>query len=356
VVSPSAASPVSSVPADDVVLDVRNLVTGFDTDAGRLIAVDGVSFQVRRGRTLGIVGESGCGKSVTAFSIMRLLPQPMGVIIGGEIRFEGRDLTQVPIEEMHAIRGGRMGMIFQEPMTALNPVQSIGRQLSEVFLLHRTKDPTEAWKRGTAMLRKVGIPAPETRMMEFPHQLSGGMRQRVIIAMALACDPAILIADEPTTALDVTIQAQILELMQGLQRELGMAIILITHDLGVIAETCDDVIVMYAGRIAESGPVGDIFSRPSHPYTRGLLDSIPVLENERKSRLNVIEGMVPGLKDLPPGCRFQNRCPYRIAKCAEQPPLERVGVAHATACWRWRELPPRAPLPDQPAAGVSTLS
>ena len=333
----SAPSPA----APDVVLDVRNLATAFDTDQGRLVAVDDVSFQVHRGRTLGIVGESGCGKSVTAFSIMRLLPQPMGNIIRGEILFEGRDLTKLPIEEMHAIRGGRIGMIFQEPMTALNPVQSIGRQLSEVFLLHRTKDQAEAWRRGTEMLRKVGIPAPETRMFEFPHQLSGGMRQRVIIAMALACDPAIVIADEPTTALDVTIQAQILELMQGLQRELGMAIVLITHDLGVIAETSDDVVVMYAGRIAESGPVEAIFNRPSHPYTRGLLDSIPVLENQRKTKLNVIEGMVPGLKDLPVGCRFQNRCPYRIEKCSEQPPLESVGPGHETACWRWRELPAR---------------
>lgn len=333
----SASSPT----APDVVLDVRNLATAFDTDLGRLVAVDDVSFKVHRGRTLGIVGESGCGKSVTAFSIMRLLPQPMGNIIRGEIIFEGRDLTKLPTEEMHAIRGGRIGMIFQEPMTALNPVQSIGRQLSEVFLLHRTKDQAEAWRRGSEMLRKVGIPAPETRMFEFPHQLSGGMRQRVIIAMALACDPAVVIADEPTTALDVTIQAQILELMQGLQRELGMAIVLITHDLGVIAETSDDVVVMYAGRIAETGPVDALFNRPSHPYTRGLLDSIPVLENQRKTKLNVIEGMVPGLKDLPIGCRFQNRCPYRIDKCSEQPPLEGVGPGHETACWRWRELPAR---------------
>lgn len=331
----------SPAPADDVVLDVRNLVTGFDTDAGRLVAVDGVSLQVRRGRTLGIVGESGCGKSVTAFSIMRLLPQPMGLILGGEILFEGRDLVTVPDEAMHEIRGGRIGIIFQEPMTALNPVHSIGRQLSEVFLLHRTKDKAEAWRRGVEMLRKVGIPEPELRMGEYPHQLSGGMRQRIVIAMALACDPAILIADEPTTALDVTIQAQILELMQGLQRELGMAIMLITHDLGVIAETSNDVVVMYAGRVAESGPVQRIFEHPAHPYTRGLLDSIPVLENERKTRLNVIEGMVPGLKDLPAGCRFQNRCPYRIDRCTEPPPLEEVSPGHHTACHRWRELPPR---------------
>ena len=327
--------------ANEVILSVRDLVTTFDTDAGRLTAVDGVSFDVRRGRTLGIVGESGCGKSVTALSMMRLLPQPMGQIRGGRILFEGRDLATLPPAELHRIRGGRIGMIFQEPMTALNPVQPIGRQLSEVFLLHRTRDPAEAWRRGTEMLRKVGIPAPEIRMGEYPHQLSGGMRQRVVIAMALACEPAVVIADEPTTALDVTIQAQILELMQALQRDLGLAVVLITHDLGVIAETCDDVIVMYAGRVAESGPVEAIFDRPAHPYTRGLLDSIPRLEGTRKARLRVIEGMVPGLRDLPAGCRFQNRCPHRVDRCATAPALEAVGPGHATACHRWRELPPR---------------
>ena len=332
------AAPAAASASSDAILEVRDLVTTFDTDAGRLTAVDGVSFTVRRGRTLGIVGESGCGKSVTALSIMRLLPQPMGRIAGGKILFDGRDLTTLAPDAMHEVRGGRIGMIFQEPMTALNPVHSIGRQLSEVFLLHRTKDKAEAWRRSTAMLRKVGIPEPDVRMNEYPHQLSGGMRQRIVIAMALACEPSVVIADEPTTALDVTVQAQILELMQGFQRELGMAIILITHDLGVIAETCNDVVVMYAGRIAEAGPVQDIFSRPSHPYTRGLLDSIPTLDKPRKTRLNVIEGMVPGLKDLPAGCRFQNRCPYRIDLCATQPPLEEVSSGHETACHRWREL------------------
>ena len=333
--------PVESPAANDVILSVRDLVTTFDTDAGRLTAVDGVSFDVRRGRTLGIVGESGCGKSVTALSIMRLLPQPMGQIRGGRILFEGRDLATLPPAELHRIRGGRIGMIFQEPMTALNPVQPIGRQLSEVFLLHRTRDAADAWRRGAEMLRKVGIPAPEIRMHEYPHQLSGGMRQRVVIAMALACEPAVVIADEPTTALDVTIQAQILELMQALQRDLGLAVVLITHDLGVIAETCDDVIVMYAGRVAEAGPVEAIFDRPAHPYTRGLLDSIPRLEGTRKARLRVIEGMVPGLRDLPAGCRFQNRCPHRVDRCATAPALEAVGAGHETACHRWRELPPR---------------
>lgn len=329
-----------SLPADTI-LEVRDLVTTFDTDAGRLTAVDGVSFHVRRGRTLGIVGESGCGKSVTALSIMRLLPQPMGRIAGGSILFDGLDLATLPTEEMLKVRGGRIGLIFQEPMTALNPVHTIGRQLSEVFLLHRTRDKAEALRLSVEMLRKVGIPSPEIRIGEYPHQLSGGMRQRVVIAMALACKPAVVIADEPTTALDVTIQAQILELMQSLQDEMGMAIILITHDLGVIAEMCDDVLVMYAGRIAEAGPVERIFSHPSHPYTRGLLDSIPRLEFERKTRLKVIEGMVPSLADLPTGCRFQNRCPFRVDACAAQPALDAVDGEHRVACHRWRELPAR---------------
>jgi oligopeptide/dipeptide ABC transporter ATP-binding protein len=324
----------------DTVLEVRDLVTSFDTDAGTLTAVDGVSFDVHRGRTLGVVGESGCGKSVTALSIMRLLPQPMGKIVSGSIRFDGRDLAKLPSSEMLSIRGGRIGMIFQEPMTALNPVHTIGRQLSEVFLLHRTKDKAEALRLSVEMLEKVGIPSPEVRVGEYPHQLSGGMRQRVVIAMALACKPAVVIADEPTTALDVTIQAQILELMQALQDEMGMAIMLITHDLGVIAEMCDDVVVMYAGRIAETGPVERIFASPSHPYTRGLLESIPRLDGNRKARLKIIEGMVPSLSDLPQGCRFQNRCPYRIDRCSVQPPLETVEPDHRTACHRWRELPP----------------
>ncbi|MBP6507488.1 MAG: ABC transporter ATP-binding protein, partial [Opitutaceae bacterium] len=247
-------------PVEAPVLAVRDLVTTFDTDAGRLTAVDGVSFQVHRGRTLGIVGESGCGKSVTAFSIMRLLPQPMGRIAGGQVHFDGKDLVQLPADQMLKIRGGRIGMIFQEPMTALNPLHTIGRQLSEVFLLHRTDDKRAALEMSVEILRKVGIPSPEVRVGEYPHQLSGGMRQRVVIAMALACKPAVVIADEPTTALDVTIQAQILELMQSLQDEMGMAIVLITHDLGVIAEMCDDVVVMYAGQVAETGPVERIFA------------------------------------------------------------------------------------------------
>ena len=326
-------------------LEVRDLVTTFDTDAGTLTAVDGVSFSVHRGRTLGIVGESGCGKSVTALSIMRLLPQPMGRIKGGSILFDGLDLARLPSEQMLEVRGGRIGMIFQEPMTALNPVHTVGRQLSEVFLLHRTRSKRDALQMSVEMLRKVGIPSPEIRVGEYPHQLSGGMRQRVVIAMALACKPALVIADEPTTALDVTIQAQILELMQSLQHEMGMAIMLITHDLGVIADMCDDVVVMYAGRVAESGPVDRIFAEPSHPYTRGLLNSIPRLTTPRKSRLNIIEGMVPSLADLPVGCRFQNRCPFRIEACSRQPVLESVAPGHDVACHRWRELPPLASTP-----------
>ena len=321
-------------------LQVRDLAVEFDTDAGRVRAVDRVNFTVRPGRTLGIVGESGCGKSVTALSILRLLPQPMGRIVGGQVLFRGEDLVTAPLETMRKVRTGQIGMIFQEPMTALNPVQRIGRQLSESFLLHQDVTPREALERSIEVLAKVGIPSPEVRVNEFPHQLSGGMRQRVVIAMALSCRPALVIADEPTTALDVTIQAQILELMKSLQDEMGMSIILITHDLGVIAETCDEVLVMYAGRVAEVGPVEDIFARPSHPYTRGLLESIPRLEYPRKTRLQTIDGMVPGLADLPAGCRFHDRCPHRVERCkAEAPALEPVAGVHTVACHRWRELP-----------------
>ncbi|MCF7689243.1 MAG: ABC transporter ATP-binding protein [Cephaloticoccus sp.] len=336
----SASHPFNSGTTAPPVLEVRDLVTTFDTDSGRLTAVDGVSFQVHRGRTLGIVGESGCGKSVTAFSMMRLLPQPMGRIAGGQVLFDGKDLTKVPAEDMLQIRGGRIGMIFQEPMTALNPVHTIGRQLSEVFLLHRTRDKRAALAMSVDILEKVGIPSPEVRVGEYPHQLSGGMRQRVVIAMALACKPDVVIADEPTTALDVTIQAQILELMQSLQQEMGMAIILITHDLGVIAEMCDDVVVMYAGRVAEAGPVEQIFGAPAHPYTRGLLASIPRLEHTRKTKLQTIEGMVPNLSDMPVGCRYQNRCPHRADICAQHPPEAQVAPGHRVACHLWRELPP----------------
>lgn len=295
-------------------LEVKDLVTAFDTDAGQVTAVDGVSFTVEKGKTLGIVGESGCGKSVTALSIIRLLPQPMGKILNGQVLLDGRDLTSIGDTEMHKVRGGRIGMIFQEPLTALNPVHRIGKQLSEVFLLHMDISKKEAWDRSIDILKKVGIPSPEVRVTEYPHQLSGGMRQRVVIAMALACKPSLVIADEPTTALDVTIQAQILELMKELQAEMGMSIIMITHDLGVIAETCDDVVVMYAGRVAEKGSVHDIFERPGHLYTKGLLESIPRLENVPKTRLQTISGYVPGLLELPMGARFAPRSPHPDAK------------------------------------------
>jgi len=327
----------------DPLLSVRGLSVGFETDDGLVRAVDGVSFDVTPGRTLGLVGESGCGKSVTALSLLRLLPQPMGRILGGAIRFEGRDLLRLPIEGMHEIRGGRIGMVFQEPLTALNPVHPIGRQLGEVLLLHRCATRQNVLQKSVEILGHVGIPSPEIRVAEYPHQLSGGMRQRVVIAMALACRPRLLIADEPTTALDVTIQAQILALIKELQREIGMAVILITHDLGVIAETCDDVLVMYAGRVAEQAPVEALFRRPAHPYTRGLLASMPRLTTPRKSRLPVIEGMVPSLRDLPPGCRFANRCPHAEPRCAAgSPALEPVAAGHAVSCFRWRELPPAA--------------
>lgn len=325
----------------DVILEVNDLVTEFDTDEGRVRALDGVSFAINAGETVGIVGESGCGKSVTAQSIMRLLPQPMGQIVGGSIRFRGQDLAALSLEEMRRIRGARIGMVFQEPMTALNPVHTIGRQLSEVILLHKPVSKQEALKKAVAILDRVGIPSPAIRMGEYPHQLSGGMRQRVVIAMALACEPDLLIADEPTTALDVTIQAQILELIQELQRDMGMAVMLITHDLGVIAETCQKVVVMYAGRVAERGSVFDIFDRPTHPYTQGLLASIPRLDTPPKSTLTIIPGMVPGLRDLPAGCRFENRCPHASDTCRENlPEEETVTDQHAVACLRWQALPP----------------
>jgi peptide/nickel transport system ATP-binding protein len=320
-------------------LSVEGLVTEFDTDEGTVRAVDNVNFSVEPGKTVGVVGESGCGKSVTALSIMRLLPQPMGRIAAGSIRFDGRELTALSLEDMQRVRGNDIGMVFQEPMTALNPVHTIGRQLTEGLRLHRGLDTGKAAAAAVEILDRVGIPSPDVRLGEYPHQLSGGMRQRVVIAIALACRPALLIADEPTTALDVTIQAQILELIGDLQKEMGMSVILITHDLGVIAETCDDVVVMYAGKVAERGSVYDIFDRPAHPYTRGLLQSIPTLESKPKSTLHVIEGMVPGLRDLPQGCRFENRCPHSKAHCTEAPPGEEsVAEGHHVSCYEWRGL------------------
>ena len=314
----------------DNLLEVRDLVTAFDTDAGQVTAVDGVSFPVPRGKTLGIVGESGCGKSVTAMSIMRVLPQPMGKILGGEVAFDGQNLATIDPASMRNIRGNRISMIFQEPMTALNPVHRIGKQISEVLLQHKDISIKEAWDQSIEMLDKVGIPSPEIRVTEYAHQLSGGMRQRVVIAIALACGPELVIADEPTTALDVTIQAQILQLINDLQRDLGMSVILITHDLGVIAETCDEVCVMYAGRIVERASAKEVFANPRHAYTQGLLNSIPRLNGTPKTELNTIDGMVPALKDLKPGCRFAPRSgrQHTEAELVERLPIKEIESGH----------------------------
>jgi len=319
------------------VLEVRNLRTSFRTGGVQVHAVDDVSFKVYRGKTLGIVGESGCGKSVTSLSIMRLIPNPPGEITGGEVVYKGKDLLKLPIHEMRAIRGNEISMIFQEPMTSLNPVFTIGDQIMEAVRLHQKTSRSEARNRAIEMLKLVGIPAAETRVDDYPHQLSGGMRQRVMIAMALACNPSVLIADEPTTALDVTIQAQIIDLMKRLQASLGMAVVLITHDLGVIAETADEVLVMYAGKIVEQGSVREVFSKPRHPYTLGLLSSIPKLSTlgtARKQKLETIPGIVPALHELPKGCRFQTRCPYVTEKCkVEEPLLRAIGApGQRSAC------------------------
>mgnify|MGYP001981207711 FL=1 len=317
-------------PEPENLLEVRDLVTAFDTDDGLLTAVDGICFEVRKGKTLGIVGESGCGKSVTAMSIMRLLPQPMGKILGGEVMFDGLDLAKLPRDDMRAIRGNRISMIFQEPMTALNPVHTIGKQICEVLTQHNDMEPDSAWSQAVEMLDKVGIPSPEIRVTEYPHQLSGGMRQRVVIAIALACGPELVIADEPTTALDVTIQAQILQLINDLQRDLGMSVILITHDLGVIAETCDEVCVMYAGRVVERASAKEVFANPRHAYTQGLLSSIPRLNGTPKTELSTIDGMVPALKDLKPGCRFAPRSgrDHEDELLVERSPLEEISPGH----------------------------
>jgi oligopeptide/dipeptide ABC transporter ATP-binding protein len=320
-------------------LRVHDLNTIFDTDDGLVRAVNGVSFEVRKGETLGVVGESGCGKSVTAFSIMRLIPSPPGRIERGQVLLRGRDLLRLPEHEMRQLRGNEISMIFQEPMTALNPVYTVGNQIGEAIRLHQKVGKREAHDRAVEMLALVGIPSPEQRVSEYPHQLSGGMRQRVMIAMALSCRPAILIADEPTTALDVTIQAQILELLKRLQEELHMAIILITHDLGVVAQTADRVAVMYAGKVVEYATVQALFDRPRHPYTIGLLKSIPRM-SERKERLTVIPGSVPLPSAFPPGCPFHPRCPYANEGCRERDAeLDPVETGHEVRCHRWREVP-----------------
>ena len=325
-------------PADNL-LEVEKLITSFETDRGMLRAVDQVSFSVPRGKTVGIVGESGCGKSVTAMSIVRLLPQPSGRILGGRRFFNRQDLVQASDEEMRRLRGGEIGVIFQEPMTALNPVHRVGRQLAEVYRIHQRITKRAAWEASIEMLRRVRIPDPERRMMDYPHQLSGGMRQRIVIALALACKPSLVIADEPTTALDVTVQAQILELMKSLQAEMGMSIILITHDLGVIAETCDEVVVMYAGRVVERAAVIPLFEHPRHAYTRGLLQSIPTLDTPAKAVLNTIPGMVAALAEHTHGCRFCQRMGYRLSLTGERPKFAEVSPGH------WVETCPRCYQP-----------
>jgi peptide/nickel transport system ATP-binding protein len=333
---------MSEMAADATVLDVKGLQTVFFTNSGLFRAVDDVSFRVRRGETLAIVGESGCGKSVTALSIMRLVPDPPGRIVGGSILLEGQDLLALDENSMREIRGDRISMIFQEPMTSLNPVMRIGDQIAEAVRLHRPTTAKEAWQQAVQMLRLVRIPEPERRASEYPHQLSGGMRQRAMIAMALACRPALLIADEPTTALDVTIQAQILALMLDLQKELGMGLILITHDLGVVAQTAQRVIVMYAGKKVEEADVQTLFANPRHPYTRGLMASIPAVPSadaNAEVRLVEIPGMVPSLTRLPKGCAFAPRCSLAVARCHEEyPPLQDWGAGHLAACWRAAEL------------------
>ena len=316
-------------------LEVNGLRTTFKLEGGgEFSAVDGVSFSIEPGRTLGIVGESGCGKSVTSLSIMGLLPKGQGRVAAGSIFFEGRDLATLASAEMRALRGNRMAMIFQEPMTSLNPAFTIGDQLVEGIRCHSDLSPTQAREHAIEMLRRVRIPSPEQRIDEYPHKLSGGMRQRVMIAMALSCEPKLLIADEPTTALDVTIQAQVLDLMRTLREESGAAIILITHDLGVIAELADEVLVMYSGRIVERATVERLFAQPQHPYTIGLLGSIPKLHLEQ-DRLHAIEGQVPTPMSVVQGCHFAPRCPFVIARCRQESPvLTDLGERHEAACWR----------------------
>jgi oligopeptide/dipeptide ABC transporter ATP-binding protein len=336
----------------EALLEVKNLRTTFFTADGSVDAVDNVSFNVRRGEAVALVGESGCGKSVTAMSIMRLVAVP-GKITGGEIRFKGRDLTKMSEREMRDVRGNDIAMVFQEPMTSLNPVFKIGAQVAEAIRIHRKVGKKEAWKQAGEMLELVSIPDPHKRLHDYPHQLSGGMRQRVMIAIALSCDPELLIADEPTTALDVTIQAQIMELLAGLQKKLGLAVLLITHDLGVVAEFCERVVVMYTGRVVEEATVRDLFANPAHPYTRGLLRSLPSIEkavaddaaprtdaeahspyNPPPGRLATIPGMVPSISNLPQGCKFNPRCPDVMDIClGNEPALMPVGAGQSARCY-----------------------
>ena len=324
-------------------LEVKDLQTHFFTYDGVVKAVDGVSYELEEGETLGLVGESGCGKSVSALSVMRLIPDPPGKIVNGEILFEGEDILNVGMDDMRTIRGAKISMVFQEPMTSLNPVLTVQRQLTETLQLHKGFSMEEARRESVDLLFKVGIPDPETRIKQYPHQFSGGMRQRVMIAMALSCNPRLIIADEPTTALDVTIQAQILELMKSLTAETGVALIVITHNLGVVARYADRVNIMYAGKIIERGSAAEIYSNPRHPYTVGLLKSVPRLDQPRRAKLEPIEGQPPDLVNLPPGCAFRTRCRWAVDKCAtDRPELMEAGEAHWSACWRSDELGPSA--------------
>ncbi len=320
----------------DRLLELKGLKTHFFTDEGVVRAVDGVDLYINKGETLGVVGESGCGKTVTALSIMRLIPMPPGRIVEGQMLYEGRDLVTLPSSQMRKVRGKEISMVFQEPMTSLNPVFTIGEQIAEAIRLHEGLGRRAAMDKTIEMLKIVHMANPERRVKEYPHQLSGGMRQRVMIAMALSCNPKLLIADEPTTALDVTIQAQILDLLNELKAKLGMAVLLITHDMGVIAETAQRVMVMYAGKVVEEAPVSELFKEPLHPYTQGLLRSIPRIDlaATKKQRLEAIPGVVPSLLDLPPGCRFAPRCQFVKPMYTEkEPPLKEVRPGHKVACW-----------------------
>jgi len=326
-------------------LEVRDLKTYFYTSRGVVKAVDGVSFDVRAGETVALVGESGCGKTMSALSIMRLVPKPQGSIVGGEVCFQGKDLLALDEEEMRRTRGAEIAMIFQEPMTSLNPVLTIERQLTEALEAHITISKEEARARASELLRLVGMPDPERRLSDYPHQLSGGMRQRVMIAIALSCKPKLILADEPTTALDVTIQAQILELMRDLSRRFGVALLIITHNLGVVARYADRVNVMYAGKIFESASARDIYQNPRHPYTLGLLRSVPRLDQPRKAKLDPFEGHPPDLCNLPPGCSFLPRCKFAVERCAREVPfLREVGEEHRSACWVAETLQERTVL------------
>ena len=320
-------------------LEVRDLKTYFFTDDGVVKAVDGISYEIEAGETLGLVGESGCGKSVSALSLLRLIPSPPGRIVSGEVLFEGEDLLKIDDNAIRRVRGNRIAMIFQEPMTSLNPVLTISRQLTEALELHLKLDGTAAKQRAIQLLDMVGISEAAARIDDYPHQFSGGMRQRVMIAMALSCNPKLLLADEPTTALDVTIQAQVLEILARLSREFGTAVIIITHNLGVVARYADRVNVMYAGKIIETATAKTLYANPKHPYTLGLLKSVPRLDQARKSKLVPIDGVPPDLINMPPGCPFYPRCTYRVDKCAEEmPPLFDIEEGHRAACWEWQKV------------------